>query len=1009
MATRVEIEYAQKGSGSVVSAANAQTAAIEKITKELRSHQTTSNKYTAELRRRRDAQQAETKAQRDAAKVLQAIQTPQQKYLEQVKTLKRHHEAGRITLKNLQQGTTQYQAELQKATGTTERRAVAERQRIAAQVDAEKKRIALQRESNALVSASRTPQQRYNEQVAHANKLEKQGHLTKTQLKQVTAGYLTELKKATGVTERQAAAEKKRIAAQVDAEKKRIALQREANTLVSASLTPQQRYNEQVARANQLEQQGHLTKTQLKQVTAGYSAELKKATQAQDRNNAELQESKRIIERNRSPLEKYRAEHTRLKTHLDRGRISQREFKLEVARAKREMVSAKRAARELGSSRFGKMAGSVRGVAAGIFAGAGVLAGLRFWINANSKILKQADQLKTKFDTVATRFAVQSGISELEEESATRKILDVAETRRVPVEQVADAATQLVSSGFSVDEVLQGGGLNEFIRGLNASNAVAKDDEQIDSKELAKAVGQYLASQGLEKNTANLKEITRNVQALFKTTDVQLADLGALAKVSSGFRDVLTQQEQLAVFSVLRETEGGASEAAVLQRNIIGRSRTARSSKTKIAALESLGLKPDDVDLIGESVVDVLERYGDAIRATQKTSPETVAPAIKQLFEEKAVAGVLNLAADRNGVRTTDLIRQRVLSLSDTSGFKEDAARQERSRKAILINQEIRQHRAVVKYSKDLDLIKNEMTIFLTERRTAPTTITASEVALEQQIALGLNQRESLTRALKLSGYGAADAEIIVERLKITQRKKGYRDAIDQAPGVGAISAEDRERVQVQKERGFNPEARVSRARSAFNAALDSVGKSVPSSNSVQFGSGSWGPTIDLVNSRDQFMANKRWQFDRAIALKASKLPAGEIEKQTAAMLDRLRTSIGPEDSQVNREARRAVTGSLEDLKKFEALAREKAKSRAVAVAVEKPIPPVADKPIPSKSVSNLQPNPESPNDETQAAQLDTLNEIRDMQRDQETLPSPSAPSPRRTKARAAALSKESR
>ena len=931
MAQKVEIEYAARGAEQVVSASEKQARAIGEITKSVRNNTTEAGKHAAALRRRRKAQKEDIAASKEAAKVLTDIQTPQQRYLQQVGKLTRLQNAGKISLQQLTEGRKKYQAQFLKESGATERRAKIEKDAIA-------QRVKLERDAS--------------EKIAKANA-------------------------------------------------RKNALQREANQLVTASLTPQQQYNQQVARATELEQQGHLTKKQLAQATKGYKAELTRATEAQDRNNKELQESRRIVERNRSPLSRYRQEIARLQTHLDRGRISQRDFRMEVARAKREMDAAKRSARELGAS--GKFAGLSRGiksVSAGIFAGAGVLAGLRFWINANSKIIEQSDEIKTRYDTVTTRFAVQSGIPELEEEAATTKILDIAETRRVPVEKVADSATQLVSSGFTVEATLKGGALNEFTKALNASNLVRPD---LDPKNLAKASGQFLASQGLEKNAQNLSDLLRRVQKLFKTTDVQVSDLEDLAKVSSGFKGKLSQPEILSYFSLLRETEGGAAEASTGFRNIVSRTSTIAASNDKVKALASLGLEPGQVDLIGENFSQVLKTYADAIKKTQAAnagdgatqrldgkiiaadqqldnkqitkaahaklltnarkefaeSDAVVSIALKKIFEERAVPAVLNLIGDRNGVAATDIAKQRIESLKDTSGFDSDVQRQERSRAAVLVNQGIRKHRALVKYSKDLDLLQNELEIFLTSRKAAPTTITASQAALKNQIALGLNRRDSLTRALKVSGFGEEESDEVLERLKAAQRKEGFDARVDQLPGVGAIGSEARKNVTAQQERGFNPDARVKRARQQFEASLGTVSDSL-------FGGDTFGKEV--------YRQKQRQEFNRRVVQQRFSLKPGGIENQTSQLLQSLSDSTD-DDARLNPSKRRtnaaAIKGSLEELQRFAGVARQR------------------------------QLQEQQTGNDIQRETLEVLKEIRTQNQD-----STVAPSPKRRTPRAAALSR---
>jgi len=783
MASRVEIEFAQRGSTDIVRAWDAQNQAIASNTRKLHSQQQASNTYTQSLRRRREAQKAEEQQTRAAARVLSEIQTPQQRYLQQVAAAKQHHEAGRLSQAELTQSIKHYQNQLQQATGTVQKRAAAER----------------------------------------------------------------------------------------DAAANQAAASRSAAAIIRSTQTAQERYNEQLQRAQLLEQQGELTKQQLASATDRYRSELRQATGEQDRHNDRQREARAIIERNRAPQDRYNRRLVTLRQHLRAGRISQREFNAEAARARGAMMDADKAASQFGRQRFNRVASSIRSVATGILGGAGVLAGLRFWINSNQRIIEQSDEIKTRYDTLQTRFAVQSDIPEFQERAALNKILDVAQTRRIDPNVIGDSATQLVSSGFNPREVLDGA-LNEFARGLNASNLVR---DGLDGTELAKASGQFLASQGLEKNAANLRDVLAQVQQLFKTTDVQLSDLNDFARVASAFKGKLSIQEQLATFSVLRETEGGSGEASTLLRNLVGRTQTIRASNGKVKALAELGLQPEDVDLIGESITEVIERYAEAIQATQLVAPEAVRPAITKLFEERAVAGILNLAGTRDGVAVSDIIKQRVEAQSDTSSFEADSQRQERSRRAVLTQQQIRKDRALGAYSQDLDLLQNELSIFLTERRAAATTIVAAEKALTSQIALGLDRRASLNRALTVAGF-ASDENVseVLNNLKTAKRDPTFNRRIDQLPGVtDASSTEERTAAQRYVSEGFNPLARLARVQREFNAQLDAV--------------------AETVREPERLRETFAQQFQQRVATGAVNKQSGQVESEAAALIRELMDQIG--------------------------------------------------------------------------------------------------------------------
>ncbi|QDT26796.1 Phage-related minor tail protein [Gimesia panareensis] len=281
------------------------------------------------------------------------------------------------------------------------------------------------------------------------------------------------------------------------------------------------------------------------------------------------------------------------------------------------------------SNRFFKgMTTNLASMAAGYISVAGA-AGLL--INANRDIINQTDEVARKYDEIFRKFRVQSGLKGLEGDAARGRILDIAERQAFPSEQASNAATQLVSSGFSPAEA-SGGSLEEFLRILNASNVTGKE---VDPTELAKAISSYLESQGLAKNEKNVAMVGRRVQALFKGTNLQLPDLAELATVSEIFNGLLTVEEQLGTFSTLVQSIP-AAEAKTGFRNFVLRLNTVTDDqKTKVKALDQLGLKKEDVDFVGEDLGTILDRLAVGL---DKLPKEKRAPVLNQIFGERTIA-----------------------------------------------------------------------------------------------------------------------------------------------------------------------------------------------------------------------------------------------------------------------------------------------------------------------------------------------------------------------------------
>lgn len=94
-----------------------------------------------------------------------------------------------------------------------------------------------------------------------------------------------------------------------------------------------------------------------------------------------------------------------------------------------------------------------------------------------------------------------------------------------------------------------------------------------------------------------------------------------LAKQGSALKQAgLSEEEQLASFGVLRKSFE-APDSGVALRNVSMHMATAGGATDKKAALKEIGLKPEDVDMVGESFLDALAKLSEGIaEGTRKGS-----------------------------------------------------------------------------------------------------------------------------------------------------------------------------------------------------------------------------------------------------------------------------------------------------------------------------------------------------------------------------------------------------
>lgn len=300
----------------------------------------------------------------------------------------------------------------------------------------------------------------------------------------------------------------------------------------------------------------------------------------------------------------------------------------------RKLNQEQRRGFQAGEAGLGSMITKLGSVAASYVS---IRGGVEWWLNANRELLNQANEVGNRFDEQFRKIRVQGGLGALEGEAAKQSILGVALKNAVDDKSAATASQQLVSSGFSVEEGT-GSALDVMLKSLNAGNLRAENPQQ-----LTQAFGQFLAAQGLEKNTANLRRVAVGTQRLFEGTDLQVSDLTQLAGKSQAVAGRMAPEEVLATFNSLRQ-KTDADKASTAFKIFADRLMGASEDKERISTLRQLKLKPADVDLIGESITEVLERIAGGLA---QIKPERRSGVLQKLFGAEASSPIEGLIRDR--------------------------------------------------------------------------------------------------------------------------------------------------------------------------------------------------------------------------------------------------------------------------------------------------------------------------------------------------------------------------
>ncbi|TXH10549.1 MAG: phage tail tape measure protein [Hyphomicrobiaceae bacterium] len=298
---------------------------------------------------------------------------------------------------------------------------------------------------------------------------------------------------------------------------------------------------------------------------------------------------------------------------------------------------------------------------------------------------REIDAVSLKYDDYFRRLQVQAALNDLQATEAKTGVLNVAQKYGFTAEETAAAATQLVSSGFSAKDAT-GEALDVFIKGAAASNLQGQD-----TTELAQAVSQLLNSQGAKLNAENLKVVMQGTQRLFEANNIQLSDLSQLAGKGLSYKGRASVPELLGMMTVGKDVLGADTAATGIK--IFGeRLMGAKGDVQREKVLGAMGMKPEDVDMIGENVGDVLDRLADGM---SRLKPEERAGQLQKLFGTEA-AGFASLMIDSRA-KLSGLVAQQ----ADEAGFTAAAERATTGKGAGRRRAQVMKDRRLDQYDSD--------------------------------------------------------------------------------------------------------------------------------------------------------------------------------------------------------------------------------------------------------------------------------------------------------------------
>lgn len=313
---------------------------------------------------------------------------------------------------------------------------------------------------------------------------------------------------------------------------------------------------------------------------------------------------------------------------------------------------------EEGASQLAGIASGWFGISAAISA---AVSEVNNYLEANDKAQKSSEDAAKKQEYRRKRLQVQSGKGPLAAEEAQGRLRTIAQETATSNEEMTDIATMLLSSGAD-EKTATGGGaksIAEFVK------AQALKGNQVNTEQFTDSITAFLAGQGKDLNNENISTLVKQLQSQgIKETKFKIPDLKYWAQEAQTLQKVggMSQEDILALAGA---TSGavGAEHGARQVREIIKNLAVAGSQPDRVKALKQIGLKPEDVDMKGETHDVAIER----IRKGLDKLPEGQRAGVLNKLVEGANIGEFYAIAE-----SVEKINKVKAGLADSKAYEDD-------------------------------------------------------------------------------------------------------------------------------------------------------------------------------------------------------------------------------------------------------------------------------------------------------------------------------------------------
>ncbi len=250
-----------------------------------------------------------------------------------------------------------------------------------------------------------------------------------------------------------------------------------------------------------------------------------------------------------------------------------------------------------------------------------------------------------RLDDLFNRFQVQSGLSSGKQADTYRtRILATAAQRKIGPEVATRTATELVSQGFSSDQVA-GGALDEMLQLFVATNQGNVEDPE----SVVKAMTKWLRANQMKLTSENIRGESIKFQSLFQGTPIQLPDLERYARDAARLREFggLSSSQSMALATQGLEISD-MDQFSTQLKNAVTRLQTAGTNAQVGRGLGMIGLTPEDVQ--GRNFLGSMLRIQQAMGGRDVNTRDSAANLI---FGQRGLDAYLRLTATPGALQET--------------------------------------------------------------------------------------------------------------------------------------------------------------------------------------------------------------------------------------------------------------------------------------------------------------------------------------------------------------------